>query len=321
MNNNSRSLFLITVLTTSFIISCSKKNDPALSLPVLTTTDATAITSLSATSGGNITSDGGSPVTAHGVCWGTGSTPSITDSKTDDGAGAGNFASSITGLKESTLYNVRAYATNSSGIAYGNIVSFTTPAVTDIDGNVYHSITIGTQVWMVENLKVTKYNDGTAISLVSSPVTWSSQVTGAYCFFDNDVLNKGTYGALYNWYAVETGKLCPPGWHVPTDSDWNKLISFVGVSGGRLKETGTVHWQAPNTGATNDTGFTALPGGIRTADGTYFFINQWAYWWSRSENNTGGATNNGVGYNFGDGFFGNSNNKKMGYSVRCVKDL
>jgi len=139
-------------------------------------------------------------------------------------------------------------------------------AITDIDGNVYHAVTIGTQTWMVENLKVTKLNDGTSIPNVTALTAWNNLTTPGYCWYNNDIANKKLYGALYNWYNVSTGKLCPTGWHVPSVTEWTTLINYLGgesVAGGKLKETGTTHWVTPNTGATNTSGFTALPAGIR----------------------------------------------------------
>ena len=173
------------------------------------------------------------------------------NSKTTDGSGTGTFTSSITGLTAGTTYYVRAYATNSAGTGYGNDISFTTQQggvgnVTDDDGNVYHSVTIGTQVWMVENLKTTKYNDGTSIPLVTDATDWHNLLTPGYCWNNNDEATyKATYGALYNWYTVNTGNLCPTGWHVPGDAEWTTLTTYLGgedVAGGKLKEVGITHW-------------------------------------------------------------------------------
>ena len=137
--------------------------------------------------------------------------------------------------------------------------------VTDIDGNVYHTVKIGTQVWMVENLKTTKYNDGTPIPLVTANSSWAILTTPGYCFYNNDAnVNKATYGAMYNWYIVNTGKLCPAGWHVPIDAEWTTLTNYLGsenAAGGKLKEFGISHWVTPNDGTTNSSGFTALPAG------------------------------------------------------------
>jgi uncharacterized protein (TIGR02145 family) len=158
--------------------------------------------------------------------------------------------------------------------------------ITDADGNVYKSVTIGTQVWTSENLKTTKFNDGTAIPLVTNGASWGELSTPGFCWYKNDTTYKNDYGALYNWYAMNTGKLCPTGWHVPTDSEWTTLTYFLGgntVAGGKLKETGSAHWKDPNTGATNETGFTARPGGSRYIYGSFGDAGCVGYWWSYSE--------------------------------------
>lgn len=166
--------------------------------------------------------------------------------------------------------------------------------VTDIDGNVYNTVTIGTQVWMKENLKTTKYNDGTAIPLVIDSPDWSNLKTPGYTWNicgNNEDSIIAIYGALYNWYTVNTGKLCPTGWHVPSDNEWTTLITYLGgenVAGGKLK-AGTADWGSPNIGATNESGFTALPGGVCYADGDYSGIGGDGFWWSSSEYNTNSA--------------------------------
>jgi uncharacterized protein (TIGR02145 family) len=163
-------------------------------------------------------------------------------------------------------------ATNYNSISKSvkiNVTAVTT--VTDIDGNIYHVVTIGTQVWMVENLKVTKYNDGSAIPKVTLASDWSTQSIGAYCVYDNNEGYVATYGRLYNWFAVNSGKLAPEGWRVPTSDDWNALAVYLGgadIAGGKLKTIGST-WYTPNSGATNETGFSALPGGERLDDGSF----------------------------------------------------
>ncbi len=195
-----------------------------VTIPMVTTTAITGITQTTALSGGTVTSDGNATVTAHGVCWNTSSNPTIANNKTTDGTGVGSFTSSLTGLIENTFYYVRAYATNSAGTAYGNEISFTAQqassgTVTDIDGNVYHTVTIGTQVWMVENLKTSRYRNGDNIPQIPDATEWAGLNTGAWCLYNSDY--NGVYGKLYNWYVVNDPRgLCPSGWHVPTATDW-----------------------------------------------------------------------------------------------------
>lgn len=203
-----------------------------------------------------------------------------------------------------------------------NNVSVHNEVVKDVDGNEYHTVIIGNQTWMVENLKVTKYHDGTAIPLVESNSDWWNRTTAAYSWNENDEAKyKDSYGALYNWYAVKTGKLCPTGWHVPTDAEWTGLIRYLGgesVAGDKLKETGTSHWRPPNTESSNETGFTAIPGGLRYFGGFYpTGIN--GTWWSSTEYSTFNAWYRTMDYKFSsvDKYY---YNKSTGFSVRCVRD-
>ena len=212
--------------------------------------------------------------------------------------------------------------------------------VKDIDGNVYNTVNIGTQVWMKENLKTTKYNDGTAIPNIKIDSTWASLTTGAYCYYLNTPTNSTTYGNLYNWYVIDNntakkglsngGKnVCPTGWHVPSDLEWATLTTYLGgdsVTGGKLKETGATHWVDPNWGATNESGFTALPGGFRYYYGA--FSRMWdegAWWstteflWSPTEKNTTLAFFRVVHYN-NDQVSKENGGKNNGFSVRCLKD-
>jgi len=196
--------------------------------------------------------------------------------------------------------------------------------VKDIEGNVYKTVTIGTKVWMAENLKTTKYNDGTAIPLVTDDKAWEALTTPAYCWYNNDATaNKKTYGALYNWYTVNTKKLCPTSWHVPSDAEWTTLTTNLGgisVAGGKLKETSTTHWQSPNTGATNETGFTALPGGFRSLDGACLSIGLDGLWWSAAEDNAAEAWYRHLYYEGSVSRRDNEGNKRDGFSVRCLRD-
>ena len=292
-------------------------------IPSVITAEASSITHLSARSGGNILTDNGDAVTARGICWSIHPNPTTSDLKTTDGTGSGIFISSLTGLLPLTTYFIRAYAINGIGIGYGNLATFTTPEVADGDGNFYSTVTIGSQVWLASNLKTTKFNDGTQIPLVTDNSAWNKLTTSAYCWYNNDLSNKATYGALYIWYTVITGKLCPIGWHVPSDGEWTVLTDFLGgetVAGGKLKEAGFSHWNAGSGGATNETGFTALPGGNRYTDGTFGFMGTHGYWWSTTEGNLPYTAY--YRYMYYD--YSNANrhdtDRQDGFSVRCLKD-
>ena len=194
--------------------------------------------------------------------------------------------------------------------------------VKDIEGNVYKTVTIGKQVWMKENLKTSKYNDGKAIPLVTDNAAWSTLATPGYCYYNNDdITYKSTYGGLYNWFAVSTGKLCPIDWHVPSDAEWTAFTDFMAgeiVAGGRLKEIGTAHWLTPNTGATNENGFTALPGGSRDNNGNFNNIGQDGNWWSSSENDANSSWYRNMNFNVSS-IDRNYYSKANGVSVRCIK--
>lgn len=195
--------------------------------------------------------------------------------------------------------------------------------VTDFDGNVYHSVQIGSQIWMVENLKTTHYNDGSAIFDVTDPTSWNNLAYGpfgGYCWYNNDVSYKNISGALYNWYAVNTGKLAPSGWRVPTSTDWVELINYLGgssVAGSKLMQTGTSLWLAPNNLATNETGFTALPSGVYAP--TFQAFYQSSLFWSSQAASNSEALYWAVGAN--SAFIGGGSLKRIyGLSIRCIKN-
>jgi len=308
-------------------------------IPMLTTTSVQSITTNGAISGGNISSDGGSPVTVRGTVWSTIANPTVAlSTKTSDGSGLGTFSSAITGLSPNTTYYVKSYATNTAGTGYGNEVEFVTitigngsscpgmPTVNDIDGNTYNTVQIGTQCWMRENLRVTKFNDDTEIMLDTSGgvngnigSTWGNPEQGKRAIYGNDLANVEKYGYLYNWIAVVKG-ICPSGWVVPGIEDFytlrNSLGSFVG---GKLKNI--LGWEAPNYGATNESGFSALPGGLRDQNGPFGAINESAYFWTSDESNTPRYVN----------YVQLSNTSReialgglvlvpFGFSVRCIKN-
>ncbi len=176
---------------------------------------------------------------------------------------------------------------------------------------------------MAENLKVTRYQDGSQIPNVTNTSTWSGLTSGAWTYYNNDASNNAVYGKLYNWYAVADSRgLCPTGWHVPTVAEWTALSDHLGgsnVAGGKMKATGTQYWRSPNVGATNESGFTALPGGSRFLGGSFLDQGYYAYFWSSSEDSSDVAWYRGLGYVFsglGRGNYG----KRVGFSVRCLRD-
>jgi len=242
-----------------------------IGIPVIFTTSAASITITTANSGGEIIDNGGASISNRGVCWSTTSNPTISDYHSDEGPGTGSFASFLTGLTSNSTYYFRAFATNSKGTGYGNELKLKTftGTVKDIENNSYYTVTIGSQIWFASNLKTTRLNDGTAIATEGLAIP-------TYSWYNNNETQfKNTYGALYNWYTLLTEKICPTGWNVPTDADWSALINYLGgieVAGGKIKEAGTVHWTGPNIDASNETGFTALPGGYKSEAGYFQYL-------------------------------------------------
>jgi uncharacterized protein (TIGR02145 family) len=279
-----------------------------------------------------ITWDGGASITSRGVCYSTSQNPTIADSKTNDGSGTGAFWSNLTGLIAGSTYYVRAYATNSVGTAYtdqlsiktlsgGSIVfnpSLTYGSITDIDGNTYKTIQIGTQTWMAENLRTTKLNDSQIIPLVSDNVEWNNLPSPGYCWYYNDAATyRNAFGAMYNWFTVKTAKICPVGWHVPSATEWQSLMTFLGanIAANKLKEAGINHWESPND-ATNETGFTALPGGERLRDGKFIAIGERGHWWSSNGDwQYGYEWSIWEHYDMQQYYYPES-----GISIRCIKD-
>jgi uncharacterized protein (TIGR02145 family) len=195
--------------------------------------------------------------------------------------------------------------------------------VTDFEGNTYRTERIGDQVWMAENLKSSTFSDGTEIPAVTDATSWNELKTSGLCWYDNDEsANKETYGALYNYYSVISGNLCPVGWHIPARDEWEKLRNVLGdtlTGGGLLKEEGTAHWKTPNTGAVNSMGFTALPAGIRYFEGTFNSVTYFTSFWSSTESDNDKAWYLSLYYS--DAVVAmNRISKKDGFSVRCIKD-
>ena len=239
-----------------------------------------------------------------------------------------NVSADLSNLKDDMTYYFAVKSVNSLGTVIGQTKNFKTPqaSLVDIDGNVYKIVKIGSQIWMAENLKVTHYNDGVAIPNITDNNAWVNQRTGAYCDYDNTPSNSEIYGRLYNCYTVWTGKLAPAGWHVPSEADWFLLCKNIQNDGGTLKETGYNHWWSPNTGATNSTGFTALPNGGRYGNNLYatpgyYNIHENSTWWS-SETFTDpeNAEEFILSYQTSLIYYSFSQKAKEGYGVRLIKD-
>jgi len=291
----------------------------------------------------------GSGVFERGICWGTSPNPTVSGNKyVFGGSGGYGFTQVFSGsMVGNQLHYARAYARTSSGIFYSNEKTFT-PApgqpcpgvstVTDIDGNVYQGIQIGTQCWTQSNLKVSKYRNGDNIPTGLSNADWQFTTSGAYAIYNNDPVNDGLYGKLYNYFAATDSRgLCPTGWHVPSDGEWNILVKYLDPNadtvcincvqsstvGGALKSTAMQPtpggWNSPNTGATNSSGFTALPGGLRISNGDFYGLTNNGVWWSSSVSSGSGAwsrdLNNGSSNIYRDSF-----GRAFGFSVRCCRD-
>ena len=305
------------------IVAVSCKNNALL--PVVVTNKLTAVSTNSVTCWGNVPADAGAAISARGACWSTSPNPTTANSKSTSTAGTGQFSTSVTGLTMGTKYYIRCYATNSTGTAYGSQLTFTT-LLADVSGNIYHTVTIGTQVWMAENLKTSKYRDGKIISKLTNPISWTNFPSGAYCSYDNSTADSISYGNLYNWSAVHDSRyLAPTGWHIPTKAEVLTLITYLGgqsVAGDKLKEIGNTHWSGSYALATDSNGFTALPGGfISTENGIYGFYNLGVIgqWWTSSEVDTNNAWSWSLDNSTSQAAI-NSGSKQAGYSVRCVKD-
>ena len=339
-----------------YSVRCLRDENTSSLFPTVTTNNVSILTSTSVTCGGNVTSNGGTGVIARGVCWSTSHNPTIADSHTADGSGMGSFTSSISGLSSNVTFYIRAYATNIFGTVYGQEVSFTiplntngdeqscpgTPTITDIDGNTYNTVQIGDQCWMRENLRTSKYADGTPITQSGG----TSYTTSYWCYPGGDSSYLTTYGRIYNWPAVMHGAtlsdsvlsniqgICPSGWHVPSDEEWHQLADYVtnqshfmcngNVSIAKALASKTGWISSTSTCAVgnmpdinNATGFNAVPSGYFN-DG-FYYLGNYAYFWSSTEYNNNNAYRCYMSYSSSSLSFGNSS-KSAFYSVRCLRD-
>lgn len=286
------------------------------------------------------TANNGYNIVSKGACWSTSSNPTLSNTNTNDGSGSGSFVSNLTSLTEGETYYVRGYTATTYDTVYSGelVVTAGDLLLFDIDGNDYEIVQIGTQKWMAENLKTTKYNNSEPIVLATQDWHWSYTRSAYYCWYENDSLQYAdTYGALYNWYAVNTGNLCPDGWHVPTDEEWKTLEMELGMS---QAEADNTQWRGTNEGSKlggnselwtdgdleNDSefstsGFFALPGGWRHEDGYFMYEGYNGWWWSSNEIGGGSLIGRNRTLDYGYSTINRSGaDKKVGTSIRCLKD-
>jgi uncharacterized protein (TIGR02145 family) len=301
-----------------------------IAAPVITTAQVSAVTATSAVSGGVISYNGGAPITESGVCWSKTPDPDLDDSFVINSSGATTFSITLTNLSPGTKYYVRAYVKNSEWTVYGAPVTFNSK-VADVEGNLYSTVNIGSQVWMAENLRATKFNDGTPIPNITDNTEWINFSGAAYCWYKNEIQYKPTMGALYNWYTIEVGGLCPAGWHVPSDVEYSTMEIFLGMDpdsvnlwgwrgtdqGSKMKSVSD--WSNDGNG-TNSSGFTGLPGGYRYAvTGVFYSLGDLTYWWTSTQHDEDRGW-----YRFLKGtntdVYRASTSKKGGKYVRCVKN-
>ena len=345
--------FLFYAIILLLISSCNLVDE----IPLVTTGAISNVTSTSATCEGSIIYKGSDYIIATGLCWSTRPTPTVKNDTSLNGSGTGKFSGSIINLSAGQTYYVRAYATTVNGSYYGNALQITTNAdnslpypvlnpnltygsMTDVEGNVYHTISIGTQTWMAENLRVTKYRNAEALPNETDNTKWKALTTGAYCNYNNntEANSIAKFGRLYNFYALTDARnLAPAGWHIATEAEWKTLETYIaanlGISASVAQALATTSdWEESiSTGAigcldsntfqsiNNSIGFCALPSGIRSDNGSFGYVGNYCAWWTITQNNNTSSwfrSLNFYGTTLGSNFY----NKQYGLAVRCVKD-
>lgn len=290
-------------------------------LPTVSMTGLSEIFPNSIRFNAQVLSDGGGHITSKGIVYGTQPQPTLLDQSATSGTDNGAFEGTITNLLPNTKYYFRAFATNELGTRYSNqLLENTPPLVTDVDGNIYKGIKIGTQVWLNKNLMVTKYQNKDTIDEVIPDGLWQNLLSGGWSNIDNSANNNEVYGKLYNWFAVsDERKICPQGWKIPSDDDWTVLTSYLGgldVAGGKLKATGIGFWGIPNAWASNLSFFTGLPSGYRDEHGMFFGIGYYAIWWTSNSN--GAEAWSRYVYNEFNYASKETLSKNQGLSIRCL---
>lgn len=312
------------------------------SYPIVNTIAASNIDKTEATLNAEIEVDGNENISERGFFWSEIANPNSSSAKLVYSGTNNTFGANLTGLVENNTYYFRAYCINNGVMKLGEILSFKTntdmPAnMVDIDGNIYPVVKIGAQVWAAENLRTTKFADGSSIPNILSDITWGSLSTAAMCPTNGSSANNQTYGALYNYYAAISNKgLCPDGWKVPSDEDWKVLETSIGMSpsdldaysssrgqsqllGGKLKHIGTTYWNSPNSSASDDYGFSVRGGGYRSSDGLYFEFRRNGSMWTSTELSFTTATNRGFANTFVSISRGPMH-KRTGMYIRCLKE-
>jgi uncharacterized protein (TIGR02145 family) len=341
------------------LTSCKKEEEDENPLVTVTMVPVYNITRTSAYLKGSLINEGTDTIISYGFCWSTNPLPTYADNRIVPNfmkignTANGTYIDMIRGISPNTTYYVRAYAVTVKSKIYAEQETFTTkPAtakitfnpdltyqtISDIDGNTYKTINIGNQEWMAENLKTTRLNDGSEIPFITDNIAWHNLKSPAYSWYNNDeAIFKNIYGAYYNWYTVNSGKLCPSGWHVPDESDWKALKVFLGMTpeqadsgyftnnkaGIKIKETGTYNWVEESTAATNESGFTALPGGLRSdSDELFGGDGNGAGWWSASLvfPTHGFAYSHWVSSSTDKIYRSDMLNSEYGLNIRCIKD-